>query len=561
MNQESIANTPRLVVGPLLRYVGQTEATVWVEVDAACRVEVLGQTTPTFEVCGHHYAVVGLTGIEPGAVVEYAVTLDGTQVWPLPEDTRPRSAIHTREGEHRARLVFGSCRVGAPEREPYTLPPSEEEGFGVDALWAYSRRLQEGLEDWPDGLLLIGDQVYADEVSPATLEFIRGRRDTSQPPGEEIADFEEYTRLYRESWTEPDIRWLLATVPSVMIFDDHDVIDDWNISWQWLRDARSEPWWDARITGAFMSYWVYQHIGNLTAEELAEEPMYRTAIGKDGDVGPELEAFARKADRESAATRWASLRDFGRSRVLVVDSRAARVLDEERREMVDDDEWDWIVERSRADVDHLLIVSTLPVFMSPGVHHLEAWSEAVCDGAWGRAAAGLGERLRRALDLEHWAAFHRSFIRMVDLLRDVATGGDGTRRPPASVSVIGGDVHNAYVAEVSLGRRDPARSRVHQIVCSPFRNPLSPGQRRMVKLTMTAPVVAGLKAAARLAGVRMPAVRWRYATGPTFENSIGIVELDGRRAEVTIYRAEPGDPADALQPLHSHLLSDGPRAG
>src|SRR5690349_9936436 len=270
MNQESIANTPRLVVGPLLRYVGQREAPVWVEGDAACRAVELGQTTPTFEVCGHHDAVVGLTGLEPGAVVEYAVTRDGTQVWPLPEDTRPRSAIHTREGEHRARLVFGSCRVGAPEREPYTLPPSETEGFGIDALWAYSRRLQEGLEDWPDGLLLIGDQVYADEVSPATLEFIRGRRDTSAPPGEEIADFEEYTHLYRESWTEPDIRWLLATVPTVMIFDDHDVHDDWNISWLWVEEMRRRRWWEARITGAFMAYWVYQHLGNLSPPELEE---------------------------------------------------------------------------------------------------------------------------------------------------------------------------------------------------------------------------------------------------------------------------------------------------
>ena len=135
MTPESIANTPTLVVGPVLRYVGRTEATVWVEVDAACQVEVLGQTTQTFEVRGHHYAVVGLTGLDPGSVVEYAVALDGTQVWPLPEDPRPRSAIHTRAGEQRARLVFGSCRVGAPEREPYTLPPSEEEGFGVDALW------------------------------------------------------------------------------------------------------------------------------------------------------------------------------------------------------------------------------------------------------------------------------------------------------------------------------------------------------------------------------------------------------------------------------------------
>ena len=82
----------------------------------------------------------------------------------------------------------------------------------------------------------------------------------------------------------------------------------------------------------------------------------------------------------------------------------------------------------------------------------------------------------------------------------------------------------------------------------------------MVKLTKTPPVVACLRTAAHLAGVRMPAVRWRFSTEPTFENSIGIVELDGRRAEVTIFRAEQGDPAGALRPLHSHVLSDGPRA-
>jgi hypothetical protein len=552
---------PELVLGPLLRYTGRTEATIWVEADRACEVGVLGRTAPTFEVRGHHFAVVGLTDLPEGDVIPYAVTLDGEHVWPVPGDPRPPCAIHTRRGEHRARLVFGSCRVGAPEREPYTLPPdAHEEAFGVDALWAYSRRLQAGIEEWPDGLLLIGDQVYADEVSPATLEFIRSRRDTSQPPGQEIADFEEYTRLYRESWTDPDIRWLLATVSSVMIFDDHDVIDDWNISWEWLRDARSTPWWDARITGAFMAYWVYQHLGNLTATELDEEPMYQRAVVAAGDVGDELEAFARMADRESAATRWACMRDFGRSRVLVVDSRAARVLDEEHRQMVDDEEWEWISERSRAEVDHLLIVSTLPVFMSPGIHHLEAWNEAVCAGAWGGAVARLGERLRRALDLEHWPAFQESFGLMIDLVRDVATGGGGRRRPPASVSLIGGDVHNASVAEVSLGRRDASRSRVHQIVCSPFRNPLSPMQRWTVQLTTTRPAVAAFRRMAALAGVRLPSVRWRYRAGPTYENSIGVVELDGRRAEVTISRAVAGEPAGALRPLHSCVLADGRRA-
>src|SRR5512132_4150781 len=135
-----------LLLGPLLRYVGRTTATVWVETDAACEVAILGGSARTFEVSGHHYALVQLTDLPEGAVLEYEVHLDGEAVWPLPEDGHPLSTIHTREGEDHARLVFGSCRVGAPQREPYTLPPDQEHGFGVDALWAYSRRLQEGIE-------------------------------------------------------------------------------------------------------------------------------------------------------------------------------------------------------------------------------------------------------------------------------------------------------------------------------------------------------------------------------------------------------------------------------
>ena len=547
-----------LILGPLLRYVGRTQATIWIETDGPCTVTAPGRSTPTFEVEGHHYALVVLDDLPEGEVIEYKVELDGERVWPPADDEHPPSVIRTREGEHQARLVFGSCRVGAPQREPYTLPPDEDdEGFGVDALWAYSRRLRAGIEPWPDGLLLIGDQVYADEVSPGTLEFIRGRRDVSQPPGEEVADFEEYTRLYREAWTDPDIRWLLSTVPSVMVFDDHDVIDDWNISWEWVEDARSQWWWDGRITGAFMSYWIYQHLGNLAPPELDEEELYpRAAAGED--IGEALRAAARQADRDSASARWACFRDFGRSRVLVVDSRAARVLADGRRDMVDDGEWEWIRVHSRGDFDHLVIVSSMPVFLSSGVHYLEAWSEAVCSGAWGGPTARMGEKLRRALDLEHWPAFQRSFERMMQLLRDVASGAEG-HRPPASVTLVGGDVHNAYVMEISLGRFVDQHSRVHQLVCSPFRNPLGPAERRVVEVTRTRFATAALQGLARLAGVHKPSVRWRYRAGPTFHNSIGILELDGRHAEAAIYRAEVGEDADSLQPLHDRVLADGPR--
>jgi hypothetical protein len=538
-----------LLVGPLLRYVGSTEATVWVETDAACEVAVLGHAERTFHVEGHHYALVVIDDLEPATTTPYDVRLDGRQVWP-PDDGRPPSAIHTRNHERQARLVFGSCRIGAPEEPPYTLSASEDpKGVGIDALWALSKRLQMAREPWPDCLLLLGDQVYADEISPETLAFARSRRDVSQPPGEEVADFEEYTRLYRESWDDPDLRWLLSTVPSTMIFDDHDVHDDWNISQAWIDEARRLPWWEERIVGAFMTYWLYQHIGNLAPPELAEEKLY-SEIRSDEDGGPRLRAFAHMADRESAASRWAFHRDFGKTRLVVVDSRAARVLADGRRDMVDAEEWDWIVEHARGDYDHLIIASTLPVFMTGGIHELEAWSEAVCAGAWGGLAARGGEKLRRALDLEHWAAFQRSFTTMVELLSELATAPAA----PSTITLIGGDVHTASIAEVDLANAQT--SRVWQVVCSPFRNPLTAKERRVVRVMHTRALAGIAGGLARLAGVKRPTARWKLVSGPTFDNSIAVLDVDERKAHVTIRSSGTADDdGPLLALLHERVLS------
>ena len=86
---------------------------------------------------------------------------------------------------------------------------------------------------WPDLVLFLGDQVYADETTEEMQEFIESRRDIEEPPGTELKDYEEYAHLYRLAWTDPANRWLLSTVPSAMIFDDHDIRDDWNTSLAW----------------------------------------------------------------------------------------------------------------------------------------------------------------------------------------------------------------------------------------------------------------------------------------------------------------------------------------
>ena len=541
---------PELVLGPLLRYAGTESATFWVETSAPCEVSVLGGSARTFTVEGHHYALVLVDDLEPASVTPYDIRLDGVLVWPS-ADGRPQPVVHTRNNERFLRLVFGSCRVGGPEPDELTGEWSAElQEMGIDALWAYSKLLQRGETEWPDAVLLLGDQVYADEVSPQTLEFIQSRRDTSVPPGEQIADFEEYTRLYRESWSDPDIRWLLSTVPTAMIFDDHDVNDDWNISWSWVQEMRAEPWWEARITGAFMAYWIYQHIGNLSPPELAEERTLDVVSG-EGDAGPSLRRLAHQWDRESAASRWAYYRDFGDSRLLVLDSRAARGLAEGRREMVDESEWQWIVDHSRGAFDHLVIASTLPVFLPLGIHHLEAWNEALCDGRWGRAAARLSERLRRAVDLEHWAAFNESFERLCGWLRTVSEGA-AEAPAPATIVLLGGDV---YASKIDLGS-GPSGSRVFQIVCSPFRNPLSRKEQRIVRLTGTRLAGAVFYVLARLAGVPAPSARWRFVRERTFENSIGELVLDGGSARVTVRRSpREGEYLEQLPALHRTTLA------
>src|SRR3569833_1114313 len=423
----------RIVVGPLLRHVGPDTAAVWIKTNQPCDMRVLDTTTHTFTVHGHHYALVQIEGLPPESDTTYEVAHDGETVWP--EHGLPPSRIRVPGPGRTQRSTFGSCRVA----------PGDEKVHGPDVLGAYARRLADGHE-WPDLLLMVGDQVYADETGPEMREFIGARRATGEPPGMEIADYEEYTRLYKHARTdEPKVRWLLSTVPSLMSFDDHDVRDDWNTSEVWLDHIRSQPWWHDRITGGLGSYWVYQHLGNMSAAERAEDPVYRKVLEAGGDAGAIVDAFAERADEQSDGTRWSYAHDFGRTRLVVVDSRCGRVLRDGRRAMLDDAELEWVQEQCRGDVDHLIVATSLPFLQPATIHHLESFDEALAGGAWGRRLARLGEKIRQGADLEHWAAFESSFTALAHTLLEIARREDG----PQSITLVSGDVHYSYLARVA----------------------------------------------------------------------------------------------------------------
>jgi PhoD-like phosphatase len=547
---------PSLVLGPLLRYVGETEAVVWVETDSACEVEILGTRERTFCVCDHHYALVCCGDLEPASWHEYEVRLDGELVWPQPDSDFPPSAFRTYPKDTALRLVFGSCRVAAPHEPPYSLSKDgDPRGREIDSLHTMAMHMREQSRDeWPDVLLMLGDQVYADEASPATRAFIETKRNTDYPPGERVLDFEDYTQLYYESWSDPAIRWLLSTVSTMMIFDDHDVHDDWNISEAWLEEARSHQWWNEHIKGALSSYWVYQHLGNLAPEAHRDDELLKKVKEQD-DAEQLLEQFAFRADRDTDGSRWSFCRDLGNTRVVVIDSRAGRVLEEGKRSMLDAGEWDWVYEHAKGGFDHLLIGTSLPWLLGRGMHYVEAWDEAVAGGAWGPLAAKGAEKLRQTGDMEHWAAFQESFARLVDLFRSVGTGERG--EPPASIVTLSGDVHHAYLFEVGYPRGTEMKSGVWQAVCSPYRNPLSKNERRSIRVGMSRGFEAVARPLARLAGVRDPGIGWRnVGNGPWFDNQVATLVIDGREIVMCLDKAVPVDDEHArLERVLEHRLA------
>ena len=538
--------TAQLLVGPVLRRVTGDRATIWLETTepAFVGVEVDGGGagfTPTFTAYGHHYALVVVDNLRPGTAGAYTVALDGRVVWPRPGSAYPPPVIRTRPADDAAapvRLIFGSCRDATPEATGERLPP--------DALDAYARRLMadprladpSATDLCPDLIVLLGDQVYADEPSAKVRSFLRHRRDAGHPgPDDQVVGFEEYTKLYLESWRDPEIRWLLSTVPSVMIFDDHEIVDDWNTSASWRADMAAQPWWAERIAAGLASYWVYQHMGNMSPAELADDPLFQKVTTAD-DATELLHDFGRAVDDGERAFRWSFAADVGRTRLVVLDNRCNRVLTPGRREMLPATEWAWFVDQAHGDYDHLVVGSSLPWLMPPAIHHLEAWNERTADSPSPRIAAR-AEKLRRTFDLEHWAAFTRSFDALGELFRRLGEDGPGGRvgaggayAAPASISVLSGDVHHSYVAQVHYDT--PMSTPVMQLTCSPVHNQVPGFMRPLMRLGWSRAAARAVRGLARAAGVRKPAWRWSRLAGPYFGNAVSTLRLAGRAATVRV---------------------------
>jgi hypothetical protein len=179
------------------------------------------------------------------------------------------------------------------------------------------------------------------------------------------------------------------------------------------------------------------------------------------------------------------------------------------------------------------------------LHDLESWNEALAAGSRGLILGRLAESVRRAVDLEHWAAFRKSFDRLADLFARVGRGEVGTKAP-ATICVLAGDVHHTYIAEAEYPQ--PLESRVYQVTCSPMNNSIPAVMRVVFHIGWSRVAEKVLLHLARVTRVPPVPIHWHHPSGPHFGNMLAVLAFDGRSASVRLERAVVAAGPDPVSP-------------
>jgi alkaline phosphatase D len=132
------------------------------------------------------------------------------------------------------RVAYVSCNG----QEHGDLGRDEDER---DRLW---QRLKAQHGERPFHLMLHGgDQLYADELTeahPASLHWPRAvTPDLDASARAELAEAlaERFFLRYLEQMSKPAFAWLAARVPSLAMWDDHDICDGWGSLKAWKLDS------------------------------------------------------------------------------------------------------------------------------------------------------------------------------------------------------------------------------------------------------------------------------------------------------------------------------------
>ncbi|MBB1301370.1 MULTISPECIES: metallophosphatase [Pseudoalteromonas] len=241
------------------------------------------------------------------------------------------------------------------------------------------------------------------------------------------------------------VQVLLANISTLMMFDDHDVTDDWNLTAGWEQVIYQHPVSRRIVNNGLISYWLMQGFGNDAGHKTAALlDAFKTSFSEQKQW--QFKAFDK------------TILEFNHwhyelntvPKVVVLDTRTHRWRNEQNfNEPSGLLDWERLTELEDSLVTHeqVIIVSPAPVF---GVKSIEAIQSLfnIC-----------GQPL--LVDVENWMAHEGSAKKLLDTFRRDDT--------PKETLILSGDVHYSFCFSVQK-RFGKHPNRIWQLTASGIKN-------------------------------------------------------------------------------------------
>lgn len=423
-------------------------------------------------------------------------------------------------------IAYGSCRKphGRSKSDSDDIQILQKS----DSLALLGDQLEADLHDIeqrPSILCLLGDQIYADDVLQVLMGLLQdnikklftyeidlnGQKQfhtlskarrlelqnsaslSSTSGHQHLLSFAEYSAMYlfvfgnrselslkhlvdtnpsekQQSLNDfiaslPQIRKLLANIASYMIFDDHDVSDDWNITRLWHDKVQGNAKGRRIVSNALAAYWVFQGWGN-------DPDRFSQRFIKE--VSGHLQA---PEDKQKAQLFDSSLWKMHRWHYSIPSNPPILVLDTRtQRDFGGYNNPPQLLnyaatEKLQADIlrlQHKNAIKTAPLIISatPVMGHttIERTKKFIY-----RIGLIFGKRFSNSLDLESWFANKQGAARLLDILSKM-------KLPNNEVVFLSGDVHYSFVHKAHYYTSDSSEVlNCYQLTSSALRN--APKQR------------------------------------------------------------------------------------
>lgn len=280
---------------------------------------------------------------------------------------------------------------------------------------------------------------------------------------------EQLEELHRFRQALPQVRRLLANTPTYMMFDDHDITDDFNISLEWKENVENAPLGRHVIANGLAAYWVFQGWGN--SAEQYEQSFYQKMQNYLQSYEVNTHTYKVWVDTLLNYGKWSFVAPT-KPKALFLDTRTKRSFSNKPiptqvgkivkeissgPQLISESGWTTLskqLEKSGwKSGTPLTLVSPAPFY---GIRLIESFLYQFV-----LPFKLLRLPVQTKFDLEAWKFNGKGY----HLFHQWIANWN-----PSTITILSGDAHMASSVETFVTFKDGKKRKLHQFTCSPLKN-------------------------------------------------------------------------------------------